>query len=70
MRKQGISLIQNTYSGFYTEYTTKDIGKNKLISAQLAVTTKMSIKVPKISRYVISTQDINSNKLYEINKNS
>jgi hypothetical protein len=31
IRKQGISIVNNIYSGFDTEFNTMDIGKNSLI---------------------------------------
>lgn len=35
MRKQGLSVIKNTYSGFDTEFNKLEPGRNSLVSAQL-----------------------------------
>lgn len=48
LRRRGVSVMQNTYSGFDTEYELNkaDITTNKLISVQLAVNTRTYIKIP------------------------
>jgi hypothetical protein len=48
IRKRGVSIIQNIYTGFDTEYETIDVGKNlnKIISVQIAVQTRTLVKVP------------------------
>ena len=48
IQKHGISLIQNIYTGFDTEYELSDYTKflNKLISTQIAVQSRILIKIP------------------------
>lgn len=48
IRKRGVSIIQNIYTGFDTEYEIIDEGKNlnKLISIQIALQTRTLVKVP------------------------
>lgn len=55
-QKRGITIIQNTYCGFDTEYELKSFQKclNTLISAQTAVQTRTLIKLPLYLRYDIS----------------
>jgi hypothetical protein len=70
LRKAGISMIQNVYSGFDTEFKNEEICLNTLISTQLAISTKTFIKIPRVITYKISIVDIQSNKRLKINKNS
>lgn len=53
---RGITLIQNSYCGFDTEYEVFNEGKNlnKLISAQTAIQRRSIIKVPAYHNYDIS----------------
>jgi hypothetical protein len=46
--KSGITIIQNSYSGFDTEYELEDPQRflNKLVSVQLAVQGRTLVKVP------------------------
>jgi len=48
MQKRGISIVQNIYSGFDTEFEliSYEKSQNKLISLQLALTTKTYLKIP------------------------
>jgi hypothetical protein len=48
VQKRGITIIQNTYTGFDTEYELIDYNKslNKLISIQLAMKTRTMVKIP------------------------
>ena len=63
IQKRGISVKENTYIGFDTEFTNKDLDHNELVSVQLAVTTKLYVKIPKCNAYIISTIDAKTNKL-------
>lgn len=47
IQKRGIVTIQNTYAGFDTEYEPINAIMNKLLSVQLAVSTKTMVKIPK-----------------------
>jgi hypothetical protein len=72
LQKRGISIIQNIYTGFDTEYKNVNAKTNHLLSVQLAVTTHTFIKIPKYKAYTLSTIDTLKNKDYKIkiSKNS
>lgn len=70
LQKRGLSVIQNIYTGFDTEYKNKDVMFNELISVQLAVNTKTLLKVPKYSDYELSTLDTLTGEVYKINKDT
>ena len=70
LSKHGLSISQNTYVGFDTEFNKEDIAHNTLISAQLAVTSRVSIKIPRNPRYQISTLDVDKNKLHRLKQSS
>lgn len=46
IQKRGITIFQNIYTGFDTEYQNKDTKTNRLLSVQLAVNTHTFIKIP------------------------
>ena len=56
IQKRGISIIQNTYTGFDTEYTLANEKKflNRLLSVQYAVQSRTIIKVPLYNLYDIA----------------
>lgn len=68
MRKAGLSILENTYTGFDTEFTNIDVSMNTLISTQLAATTRSYLRVPRVLSYSISTIDVKSNKLLKMGK--
>jgi hypothetical protein len=70
IRKQGLGVTSNTYVGFDTEFNNLDIKRNSLISAQLAITSKIYLKIPKSPRYTISKLDLESNKLHRLKTSS
>jgi hypothetical protein len=70
IQKRGISIKENTYIGFDTEFTKKDLEHNTLVSAQLAVTTKTYVQVPKNNAYCISAIDEKTNRLIKQRTNS
>lgn len=53
LRKSGLNVIQNIYTGFDTEYYYKNGLENELLSAQLAVNTRTYLKVPMVERYEV-----------------
>lgn len=55
IQKRGITIFQNIYTGFDTEYQNKDTKTNRLLSVQLAVNTHTYIKIPWPSVYSIGT---------------
>jgi hypothetical protein len=70
MRKQGISISNNTYVGFDTEFTNIEVERNSLVSVQLAVTSQTYLKIPKNTRYTISKIDVDRNKVERLKPNS
>ena len=70
MRKVGISIVKNTYCGFDTEFINTDVEKNSLVSSQLAITSKISVKIPKIKKYKLSIIDVERNKLKKVKLSS
>lgn len=68
IRKVGISVVKNTYIGFDTEYNNVDFARNSLVSAQLAISSKVYVKIPKALSYSISSLDIERNKLQSVSK--
>lgn len=63
IQKLGISLKENTYIGFDTEFIKKDLELNEMVSAQLAVTTKTYVVIHKTNAYCISHIDETSNRV-------
>jgi hypothetical protein len=59
IQRRGITLIENTYTGFDTEYQLEDLKKfkNKLISIQTAVQRRTILKMPLYHPYDISYVD-------------
>lgn len=70
MRKRGISITKSTYIGFDTEYINLDLTQNSLISAQIVITSGITVKIPKNPRYKLSRYDIDSNKIHQIRTSS
>ena len=56
IQKRGVTVIQNTYTGFDTEYELLDEKKylNKLLSVQIAVQSRTIIKIPLYNYYDIA----------------
>lgn len=56
IQKRGVTVIQNTYTGFDTEYELIDQKDciNKLLSVQMAVQTRTLIKIPLYSSFNLS----------------
>ena len=70
LQKRGIRIKENIYIGFDTEFTSKDLITNTLVSAQLAVTSKTYIQLPKNNPYSISKVDEKTNKIKKQTNNS
>lgn len=72
LTKRGLSIRENVYVGFDTEFTrdSEGVDRNKLVSVQLAVNTKSYITVPKVIKYQISTLEDTTGKLIFLNKSS
>lgn len=71
LQKRGISILQNIYTGFDTEYVNKgDPNLNELLSVQLAVNTKSLLRIPKYSEYELSTIDTLTGEVYKLDKDT
>jgi len=70
IQKKGISIKENTYVGFDTEFTKQSSETNTLVSSQLAVTTKTYVQIPKNTPYFLSTLDVKTNKTLRISTQS
>jgi len=70
IQKKGIRIIKFTYIGSDIEFTIQGTEHNRLISAQLAVTTKTFVKIPGIRGYTISKIDESTNKLKALSNSS
>jgi hypothetical protein len=70
IRKNGINIIKHAYIGFDTEYTKKNPLENTLVSAQLAIASRIYIKIPKPTLYEISSFDVERNRVEKQSKGS
>lgn len=71
LQKRGISILQNIYTGFDTEYVNKGDPKlNELLSVSLAVNTKSLLRIPKYSEYELSTIDTLTGEVFKLDKNT
>ena len=70
IQNRGVSIKENIYIGFDTEFTKDGPETNLLVSAQLAVTTKIYVQIPLHQPYQISILDEKSNKIKYLNKSS
>jgi hypothetical protein len=70
-QKRGITIIQNTYTGFDSEYETLNAKKslNKLLSVQTAVQKRTLVKVPLYAPYDISYVHPLTSQISDIYKN-
>ena len=63
LTKKGISVKECVNIGFDTEFTKSSYELNRLVSSQLAVSTKTYIQIPRCEGYRLSRVDEVSNKL-------
>lgn len=68
LQRRGMTIFQNIYTGFDTEYVNKDTKSNKLLSVQLAVNAKSILKIPLENKYEMSVLDSQKSVSYKINK--
>jgi hypothetical protein len=68
--KRGVSIKENVYVGFDTEYTKFDYVTNRIVSSQLAVSSKCYLQLPRMENYKLSKVDEKSNKVTLITKSS
>lgn len=64
LQRRGISVIQNVYAGFDTEYQNIDTKTNKLLSVQLAINTRTLLKLPITTPYRLSTMNSQTKETY------
>jgi hypothetical protein len=69
LQNRGLTLIQNIYTGFDTEYKQEGYSTNKLVSVQLAVNTKTLLKLPRYNDFKLSTVNSLNNDMYELSNN-
>src|SRR5437762_2302733 len=68
LQKKGITVMQNIYTGFDTEYKNIDLKYNKLLSIQMAVNTKILLKLPIVDEdYYFSSVETLTGKVNPIN---
>lgn len=67
--KRGVSIKQNIYIGFDTEFNQSSKDENTLVSAQLAVNTRTYIQIPLNKPYKLSSLD-DTNKVVPIVRTS
>lgn len=68
LQKRGISIREHINVGFDTEFTKSGPETNCLVSAQLAISTKSYLLIPRIEPYKLSTIDEQTNKLTPIGR--
>jgi hypothetical protein len=61
---RGISITQNIYTGFDTEYKQLTETTNKLISVQLAVTSRILLKLPIYTEFTFSTFNTKTGEIF------
>lgn len=64
LTRRGISIINNIYTGFDTEYDNIDEKTNKLLSVQLATTFKILLKLPLRTEFNYEELNIGDNSYY------
>lgn len=70
LQREGLTIIQNIYTGFDTEYKNIDLKFNEILTVQLAVSTKTMLKLPLINEYKISSLETLSGKAYPLKLNA
>ena len=67
LRQRGMSVTENIYCGFDTEYKNIEVKKNKILSAQWAVNSKIVLTLPYLSDYDLSGMNTGSGEVFPIN---
>lgn len=62
-----MTVTENIYCGFDTEYKNVDMTENKILSAQWAVNSKIVLSLPYLMDYSLSGQNTLSGEIYPIN---
>lgn len=67
LRKSGVTFMLNTYTGFDTEYQNIDTRINELLSVQLAVSSRILVKIPLIfSEYQFTKVNTLKGTVYKV----
>jgi hypothetical protein len=66
LKNKGISIIQNIYTGYDSEYKAIDAKNNELLSVQLAVNTKTLLKLPNNKAYSITKLNTLTGEVYDV----
>jgi hypothetical protein len=67
IRQGGLTVTENTYCGFDTEYQNEEMGVNKILSAQWAVNSRIILTMPFLTDYELSNQNTQSGEAYRLN---
>lgn len=70
LMKRGVSMSLNTNVGFDTEYIQEDSKTNTIVSAQLAVNSRVLLKIPFNTPYEFASVDSLKGGRYEFSKDS
>jgi hypothetical protein len=62
--KKGLSIIENIYTGFDTEYENVDNLRNKLLSVQLSVNTRTLVRFPLNDNFNLEEIGVLTGELY------
>lgn len=68
--KKGVSVTESVYVGFDTEFTQSGLVENRMVSAQLAVSSGLKIQIPRRVEYKLSRVDEQTNKVTYFNPKS
>jgi len=68
MRKKSITITKNIYCGFDTEYEHVDMSTNKILSAQFAVSSKVLLSLPLVSKYEMHGMNTATGEEYPISR--
>jgi hypothetical protein len=68
LQRRCISIIQNIYTAFDTEFKNIDAQTNKLLSVQFFLNTRTYLKIPKQSKFKLSTVGNLDRNIYKISK--
>jgi hypothetical protein len=67
MRQRGITVTENIYCGYDTEFKNVDMKENQILSAQWAVNSKIVLSLPHLCAYNLSGMNTHSGEEYPIN---
>jgi len=66
LHNKSVSLTNNIYAGFDTEFKNIDKNTNKLLSVQVSVNGCYTLKIPTLAnQHIFGSLDVSTNKFYE-----